>query len=235
MKESSACIAYRNAVVGSERARHTYRKRLETVRELSGGFEGKQILDVGCGFGFRTLGIASNGAAHVTGIDLDRSRIREGKQLSEGKHKGNLSFQIMDAEALAFREGAFDLVLADEMIHHADHLPQVFAEMHRVLKPGGRVVISDHNRISLPSEMIRYMYFGRNRESVFSAREVACKLKKTGFGQIGYRHIIFTFPWAQMPKSFMRLNIMLENMIERTPFLRLQCGVYVICGERTSG
>jgi ubiquinone/menaquinone biosynthesis C-methylase UbiE len=67
----------------------------------------------------------------------------------------------MDAANLVFEDESFDLVLADEMIHHISDLPIVFNEIHRMLTTSGAAVISDHNRLSVPSEFIRTMYFGK--------------------------------------------------------------------------
>ena len=229
---SSAFTNYHKAVIGTERSRHTYSRRLETIEELSGGLTGKRVLDIGCGYGFRTVGLATRGAAFVAGIDLDQERIAEAKQYAHQMGITTIAFQVMNAESLEYENNSFDVVLADEMMHHADNLPAVISEMYRVTRPGGATVISDHNKWSLPSELVRFIYFGNNRARVFSARQVYNLLKTAQFKDIKYRHIIFTLPFRKMPRSALRVNNLVESLIEKIPLLRLQCAVYVITGVK---
>lgn len=221
---------YEKAVIGSARARHTYFKRLKTVSQLSGGFSGKRILDVGCGYGFRTLGILGEGARRMTGVDLDRDRIFAAKNYALERGGDRASFLVTDSENMGFKDHSFDLVVADEMIHHVKNLTEAFSEMYRVIRPGGVIVVSDHNRLSLPSEMVRSFCFGKNKEKVFSAIQIRGFLKEAGFREISYRHIIFTLPFARLPQRLVRMNAIMESFIEGTPLLRRQCGVYVIRG-----
>ena len=224
--------AYFMAVMGSERARHTYQRRLVTVKRLANGFQGKRILDIGCGYGFRTIGIAKGESDLVIGIDMDEDRVNDALNYANRLDLKNVEFKVMNAESLEFASNSFDIVLADEMIHHADNLQTVISEMYRVTKQGGVTVISDHNKWSFPSEIMRFFYFGRNREKVFSARQIYRLFKTTYFRDIEYKHIIFTLPFNNMPNSFLKINSVLESLIELTPFLRSQCAVYVIRGTK---
>jgi ubiquinone/menaquinone biosynthesis C-methylase UbiE len=228
--KSETFHAYEKAVIGTERARHTYTKRLDTICALSGGFDDKKILDIGCGFGFRTVGIAKSGASEVIGIDLEHERIQEAVEYSRQQGMQNTEFYFMDAASLEFEDQKFDILLADEMIHHLEDLPQVFSEMHRVIKNDGIVVISDHNRLSLPSELLRTVYFGKDKERVFTAKEVKKLLAAANFKDIIYKHIIFTLPFSNAPRFLLKVNYLFESIIESTPLLRTQCGVYVIRG-----
>ena len=222
--------AYFKAVMGSERARHTYQRRFSTIERLANGLDKKRILDIGCGYGFRTIGIAKKGVKSITGIDLDQERIYEANDYARKMSIHNVEFQVMNAESMEFKSESFNVVMADEMIHHAENLPAVIAEMYRVTRKDGVTIISDHNKWSLASEIIRFIYFGRNREKIYSARQVYGLLKRAHFRDIKYKHIIFTVPFARTPRPLLKVNYILESIIETTPFLRLQCGVYVIRG-----
>jgi SAM-dependent methyltransferase len=136
----------------------------------------------------------------------------------------------MDASSLEFEDEKFDILLADEMIHHLDNLPKVFSEMYRVIKDNGVVVISDHNRLSVPSELIRTVYFGKDKERVFTPKEVKKLLVDAHFKDIVYKHIIFTLPFSNAPRFLLKVNYLFESILESTPLLRTQCGVYVIRG-----
>lgn len=224
--------AYFKAVMGSERARHTYQRRLETIEKLAGGFEGKRILDIGCGMGFRTAGIANKGVESIVGIDLDYERVRKATGFVNSLGIHNINFLFMNAQSLAFSNESFDLVIADEMIHHVKNLPKVIEEVFRVMKKGGGLIISDHNKYSFFSELIRFIYFGQGRETLYSVFQINKLLKKFSFQHIAYKHIIFTFPFSRTPHLLLKLNYIIETLLERTPILNLQCGVYVIRGVK---
>lgn len=223
---------YMKVVAGSVRSRHTYLRRLDTIDELSGGIKGKKVLDIGCGYGFRTIGIAKRGASFVIGIDTDGERIREGKLFAKKYELDNVQYHVRDATHTEYKDESFDIVIADEMIHHVDDLPALMKEIHRILRRAGIVVISDHNRLSLPSEILRTIHFGKEKQKVFTAKEIEHLLKNANFSSVLYKHIIMTLPLHNIPKFILTLNNYAEAIIERTPLLRLQCGVYVIRGMK---
>ena len=226
---SSKYKEYKKAVIGNERSNHTFTKRLNTILSLGKGLNG-EIIDIGCGYGFRTIELSKAINGSVVGIDVDSTRIEEAEKFVRENGIQNCRFKVMDAESLEFGEGRFDVVVADEMIHHVRNLDKVISEMHRVLKNGGIAMISDHNKWSLASDLVRYFKFGKNKEKVFSAGEIKSCFQQAGFSDIMYKHILFTLPFYNLPKSVMRLNYFIEECIERTKVASHQCGVYVIRG-----
>ena len=114
--------------------------------ELAGTKEGERVLDVGCGTG--TLAIAarrrtgSAGEAH--GIDPSAEMIAVAREKA-AKAGVDAQFQTAVMEKLPFPDGHFDLVLSSLMLHHlpADVKRAGFAEVGRVLKPGGRFLAVD--------------------------------------------------------------------------------------------
>gem|GEM_PF-5970006 len=207
-------------------------KRLNAIDALARGFKGKRILDIGCGFGFRTIGVAQNGALSVSAIDLDEQRIKEAAFYAQQRNVENVNFRVMDATCLEFEDESFDLVLADELIHHLDNLPMAFKEIYRVLKNRGLAIISDHNRLSVLSELVRTVYFGKEKERVLTAKEVKKLFIEANFHNIVWKHTIFTIPFSNAPKIYLKFNSLIESLIESTPILRTQCGIYVIKGVK---
>lgn len=99
--------------------------------------EGERILDIGCGTGRLTSEIAGRGRAfEVVGTD------RSGTMLDEARsHFGSIAeFVRADATRLPFRDATFDAVFSTATFHWIPDHETLFAEIHRVLKPGGRLV-----------------------------------------------------------------------------------------------
>lgn len=116
---------------------------------------GKTVLEIGCGHGGITCYLASLGAKHVVGVDVNVADVEYGRKLakriagSSARLNGTLpvSFVKMDARALAFADRTFDIVMADNVFEHFDNPEKVLAEVSRVLVPGGSLLIPTFSSI----------------------------------------------------------------------------------------
>ena len=102
---------------------------------------GLRILDVGCGTAFFEALLAPFGC-HVTGIDLTEGMIKRGRYFL-GRHEISAKLLVMDAEELAFDDGAFDVVLSRNLTWNLPHPEKAYREWHRVLRPGGLLINFD--------------------------------------------------------------------------------------------
>ncbi len=105
-----------------------------------------KVLDVGCGtgvFGARIREALPK--AQVWGIDLVSGMLSGGAERWR-HHAGNLFPVQGDSERLPFADGAFDVVTCANSFHHYPHQDRAVAEMHRVLNPGGRLMLIDGYR-----------------------------------------------------------------------------------------
>jgi ubiquinone/menaquinone biosynthesis C-methylase UbiE len=119
--------------------------RLKTAK-LARVQPGDKVLDVGCGTGTLALEVArrEGRVGRVTGIDPSTEQIVRARSKA-ARHHVPIDFQIGVIEHLPFPDQMFDVVLSTLMMHH---LPtplkrQGLAEIARVLKPGGRLIIAD--------------------------------------------------------------------------------------------
>jgi ubiquinone/menaquinone biosynthesis C-methylase UbiE len=110
---------------------------------------GEQVLDVGCGTGTLAIEVARRigRAGRVAGVDPSTQQIARARR-SAARRNVPIDFQIGVIEHLPFPDQTFDVVLSTLMMHHLpDSLKrQGLAEISRVLKPGGRLVIADFIR-----------------------------------------------------------------------------------------
>ncbi len=103
---------------------------------------GKIVLDAACGSGYGSHYLARNGALKVIGVDIAEDAVAHAAMTYEME---NVEFRVMDVAAMSFKDESFDLVCSFETIEHIpDHEAFLF-EARRVLKPGGKLVISSPN------------------------------------------------------------------------------------------
>jgi ubiquinone/menaquinone biosynthesis C-methylase UbiE len=110
---------------------------------------GRQVLDVGCGTGTLAIEVARRvgSAGTVCGIDPGTEQIARARSKAARRHLP-IDFQIGVIEHLPFPDQTFDVVLSTLMMHHLPNSvkSQGLAEIARVLKPGGCLVIADFKR-----------------------------------------------------------------------------------------
>ena len=99
---------------------------------------GKQVLEIGCGPGGRACDLAEKGA-FITGIDISEEAVKKAGEKAKQRGITTASFLVMDAEALTFSSGTFDIVFGGGVLHHL-HIERAYQEIARVLKPSGEAI-----------------------------------------------------------------------------------------------
>ncbi|MBI5617913.1 MAG: methyltransferase domain-containing protein [Gammaproteobacteria bacterium] len=142
------------------------------------------VLDVGSGLGGPARTLASEYGCRVTGIDLTDEYCRAARMLSELLGLGELlQFQQGDALDLPFPAASFDAVWTEHVAMNIADKARLYAEMFRVLKPGGTLAIYDI--LSGPTAPVHFpVPWARTPETSFlaSPEELRTHLTDVGFG-----------------------------------------------------
>lgn len=115
---------------------------MQIVIDLSQASQTDNVLDVACGPGLLACEFAQH-TNHVTGIDITPKMIDQAKKLQQDKGLSNLTWQVGDVLPLPFADSFFSVVVTRYSFHHFIKPTDVLAEMLRVCKPGGRVMVID--------------------------------------------------------------------------------------------
>jgi ubiquinone biosynthesis O-methyltransferase len=131
----------------SELGRVTDKLERDLILDLCGDVAGLRVLDVGCGDGDLAAALGRAGA-QVTGLDADPRMLRAAweRQASEVL---SIRFVRGDVNALPFADRSFDVVTAITALCFVPDARTAMAEMTRVLKPGGRLVLGELGRYSV--------------------------------------------------------------------------------------
>ncbi|OCH89810.1 S-adenosyl-L-methionine-dependent methyltransferase [Obba rivulosa] len=102
------------------------------------------ILDVGCGPGTITIGLASRVPhGRVVGLDRVPEPLEAGRKLAAEAGVTNITFQEGDILSLPFPDGSFDLVHGHQVVQHSTDPVRALREMRRVARPGGLVALRE--------------------------------------------------------------------------------------------
>jgi ubiquinone/menaquinone biosynthesis C-methylase UbiE len=106
---------------------------------------GKHLLEIGCGMGFESLEFLKRGV-RVTATDLTPNAVAIAKRHFELEGVQAEDVRTANALDLPFEDGTFDAVWSNGVLHASGDTPRAIREVHRVLKPGGRAIISHFYR-----------------------------------------------------------------------------------------
>ncbi len=133
----------------------TNQRLIDAFARLSGLPAGTRVVDLGCGSGVFT-GVLQQRGYRCVGVDLSPKLIA----LAQANFPG-IDFHVGDIEHLPFADASFDGVLLSGVVHHLPEPSRCAEEVFRILRPGGKFVAFDPNRMN------PFMYLYRDRSSPF--------------------------------------------------------------------
>jgi ubiquinone/menaquinone biosynthesis C-methylase UbiE len=161
--------------------RRVHQRVLEALRPTAG----ERILDVGCGTGKLAALIASAAGSRVDGVDAAPGMVAQAVENHGGRR---LAFAVASAEALPYPDGLFDAAVTAISAHHWEDAAKGFAELARVVRIGGRVVVADVGSLGPVVELMRRMQVvDPNHHPGWDPRELGDLLYAAGFRSVRTR------------------------------------------------
>lgn len=176
--------------------------------KLLGDIRGKRVLEVGCGNGDFAFHLASLGCT-LTAVDFSPAAINVAQERKRRHFPDtvNIEFACTNAENLDFSDSSFDLLVSCECLEHLPTPKNAIREFFRVLKPGGRLVLTTENYSN--GMIIPWLMCGLlNRpfnsgagvqpiEQFFLFWRVKRMMMRAGFfvdTMLGHHHVFFILP-----------------------------------------
>ncbi len=137
------------------------------------------VADLGAGEGTLSQLIAQR-ASKVIAIDSSKKMVEFGQKLATENNLPNLEYRLGDIESPPIDDASVDLAIFSQALHHAKQPPKAIAEAHRILKPGGRLIVLDLLQHSF--EKARELYY--DTWLGFSEVELAEMITQSGFADV---------------------------------------------------
>jgi ubiquinone biosynthesis O-methyltransferase len=156
--------------------------------QVVGDWQGKAVLDLGCGGGFMAAALKERGA-RVTGVDPSESAIAAARRHAEANDL-EIDYLVGRGERLPFGNGVYDIVVCVDVLEHVKDLNRVIAEIRRVLNPHGLLLFDTINRtwiasflmVTIGENIIRLLPRGAHDPALFiRPQELARNLEVAGF------------------------------------------------------
>lgn len=138
-----------------------------------------EVADFGCGTGLLSVAIA-RWAKRVWAIDQSAEALARARTRAEQADVRNITFLREDLERLSLPDGKRDLVVISQSLHYLEDPDAVLAEAHRILKPGGRVVVLE----LMPHEERWVVERLGHRHLGFPPERLEGALREVGFAQL---------------------------------------------------
>lgn len=198
--EAYTQLADRYAALAPTKAHNAYYDRPATLG-LLGDAAGLDVLDCGTGTGEYAAALAGNGA-RVTGLDNCPAMLAHARQ----RVPEALFVRASLDDPLPFGDARFDAVIGGLVFDYVRHWDPLFAELHRVLRPGGRLVFSIEHPASAFRLHVREAYHAVERQS----------LPWRGFGK-RVEMVSWRRPLQEVLRPPMRAGFVLDEVLEPLP------------------
>jgi demethylmenaquinone methyltransferase/2-methoxy-6-polyprenyl-1,4-benzoquinol methylase len=182
----------------------------QTVKRILGALPGERVLDLAAGTGTSSVTFATSGADCVA-CDFSLGMLIAGKKRGTPITSGSVAFAAGDAMRLPFKDDSFDAVTISFGLRNVQETKAGLEEMYRVTRPGGRLVVCEFSRITVPAldmlyrryltgvlptiarrvarNPVAYEYLAESITDWPAQRELADVIRAAGWSQVKWRDI----------------------------------------------
>jgi ubiquinone/menaquinone biosynthesis C-methylase UbiE len=171
---------------------------------------GMRVLDIACGTGEPAISLAAAlaGDGEIIGVDISPAPLKIAEERAAQRSLNNVTFQQADAHELRFPDNSFDRITSRLGAMFFSDLPRALSEMHRVLKPTGRVILLVWGPMDQPyflttiGTILRMLpeahvpESGRKMFALGNKGVLSQALRQAGFSQV--KEELVTVPWTWM-------------------------------------
>jgi len=195
---------------------------------------GDHVADVGCGTGedVRQLAELVGGSGLAVGFDTSEAMLKEARARHDAGIR-NLQFIRSSADDLKAESASFDAIRADRVLTHVPDMAGALREMIRVVKPGGRVVVSEPDMLGCWMNNAHYAISTRILQAIahscaqpFAARDLYHAFREAGLTDVRLilRPVALTDP--QSADNILKFGAAVEAMIARGDLTREEAGLW---------
>lgn len=132
----------------------------DALKKLLPSFEGKKVLDLGCGYGWHCIYAVEHGAASVIGVDISQKMLEVAKEKTQYNNVEYIRCAIEDIE---FPAESFDIVISSLALHYVEFFEPIAKKVREILKPDGSFIFSVEHPV-FTAFGTQDWYYGSNGE-----------------------------------------------------------------------
>lgn len=211
---ASSCIFQRHPRLYALWRDHLFRDDTQRICASlwsgDGPAPGQTVVELGCGPGFYVRRLAARyGAINVLGVDHSAAQLRLARRAAAERGLDNCSFELADVCALPLASGSADGVVVSRLLSVIADRQAALAEMHRILRPGGRLFLAEPRsalRAGLPLAAMRLidgavsLLSDREARDLHDAETTHPDRVRVMDGQ-AFRDLTDRLPWASVSHS----------------------------------
>ena len=183
------------------------------LKKMLPDFQGKRVLDLGCGFGWHCRFAVENGAKSVIGIDLSQNMLREAKTKTTSER---VQYICMPIEEIDFPLASFEVVISSLAFHYLQSFDQILSKISHCLSKGGDFVFSVEHPIFTAQGSQDWYYDDQGKPLHWPVDQYFTEgLRKTNF--LGEEVIKYHKTLTTYLNGLLKAGFEITGVIEPTP------------------
>lgn len=210
---------------------HTRHRLADIIIKEADITKNDTILDIGCGSGEYQKILEKKGFARLYGTDFSKNMIHNAKRCTK-----NASYTISDLEHGCYRDEEFDIIIMLAVLQFVSNNEKTFNELHRILKPGGRLVI---RVLNFKGQKIKDIISRKDKYDFKSQPNTNLKIDYNSIKSELSKHDLIAekairsgFVFSTCPQILLPLNILFQYLIEKTPLTNYGRDLLIIAKKK---